>query len=109
MPILDKTYAAQSSANNAGVKTRSPLAAAMVWLTTHLIEGFAACGQAMYPHAGYVQTGELLDDRGPDIEQQRWNATQVVWVYADNPWVQQHLLRPAPEAQLLVTPETRDN
>ena len=38
MPVLDKKYDGQSSANNASVKTGSSLAAAMVWLTTQLID-----------------------------------------------------------------------
>ena len=111
MPVLDKKYDGQSSANNASVKTGSSLAAAMVWLTTQLIECFAAYGQAMYPHPGYTESGELLDDRGRDrtFEERRWHEMRVLWVHADNPWVREHLLRPAREAELLATPVARDD
>jgi hypothetical protein len=76
---------------------QSPLAAAMLWLTTHLVEGFAAYGQAMYPV--FTESGEFLDQsaqtRGAPLFQERQQMNEVLWIHAGNPWVQEHLLRSA--------------
>ena len=76
---------------------RNPVAAAMFWLATHLIEGYAAFGQAMYPV--FTDSGELFDQSeqgwGALLWQEPQQMTEVLWVHAGNPWAQEHLLRSA--------------
>jgi hypothetical protein len=76
---------------------RNPVVAAMVWLATHLVQGYAAYGHAMYPV--FAVSGELLGQtgkaRGALLWEEERQMTEVLWVHAANPWAQEYLLRSA--------------
>ena len=76
---------------------QNPVVAAMVWLATHLVQGYAAYGHAMYPV--FAVSGELLEQTGKGRNALLWDEEpqirEVLWVHAGNPWAQEHLLRSA--------------